>query len=93
MMVYWFRILGFLEAFSFLGLLLIAMPLKYIWGMPLAVKILGSIHGGLFVAYVLAAIYIADKLKWPLKTLFYSWVAAVLPLGTIIFDKKFLSHK
>lgn len=89
----WFRILGLLEALSFLGLLLIAMPMKYIWDMPFAVRVVGSIHGGLFVVYILAALYIADKFKWPLKTLFYSWVGAVLPMGTIIFDRKFLSPK
>lgn len=46
-----FRLIGFLEALSFLILLLIAMPLKYIWGQPEAVKIVGSAHGGLFLLY------------------------------------------
>lgn len=88
-----FRVLGYLEAMSFLGLLFIAMPLKYIWGEPLAVRILGSVHGGLFVVYILAAFVLAEKLNWSLKTLFYSWLAAVLPLGTIVFDRKYLRHK
>jgi len=88
-----FRVLGYLEAMSFLGLLFIAMPLKYIWGEPLAVRILGSVHGGLFVVYILAAFVLAEKLNWSLKTLFYSCLAAVLPLGTIVFDRKYLRHK
>lgn len=88
-----FRVLGYLEAMSFLGLLFIAMPLKYIWGEPLAVRILGSVHGGLFVVYILAAFVLAEKLNWSLKTLFYSCLAAVLPLGTIVFDRKYLRQK
>jgi integral membrane protein len=88
-----FRVLGYLEAMSFLGLLFIAMPLKYIWGEPLAVRIVGSVHGGLFVVYILAAFVLAEKLNWSLKTLFYSCLAAVLPLGTIVFDRKYLRHK
>ncbi len=88
-----FRVLGYLEAASFLGLLLFAMPLKYIWGEPLAVRILGSLHGGLFVLYIMAALVLAEKLEWSLKTLFYACLAAVLPLGTIVFDRKFLRQK
>ena len=46
-----FRIIAYLEGISFLLLLGVAMPLKYHWGMPLAVRIMGSLHGFLFVAY------------------------------------------
>ena len=46
-----FRWTALAEAVSYLVLLGIAMPLKYIWQMPMAVKITGSIHGGLFVLF------------------------------------------
>jgi integral membrane protein len=42
------RIIGFIEGVSFLILLLIAMPLKYYFDLPMAVKITGWIHGVLF---------------------------------------------
>ena len=44
---------GKIEGWSYLILLFIAMPLKYIFDMPLAVRIVGSAHGLLFVAYVI----------------------------------------
>lgn len=46
--------IGKLEGYSYLALLLIAMPLKYLADMPLAVgiRIAGSVHGVLFVAFV-----------------------------------------
>ena len=44
------RLLGVVEGTSTLILFGIAMPLKYLAGMPMAVTVVGSIHGALFVA-------------------------------------------
>ena len=46
------RRVAFVEGVSTLVLFGIAMPLKYLAGLPLAVRIVGSIHGFLFVALV-----------------------------------------
>ena len=46
-MSFWFRKVSFAEGWSFILLLGVAMPLKYIWGQPMAVSIVGAIHGGL----------------------------------------------
>ena len=48
----WVTLVGYLEGFSFLILMFYAMPLKYIAGEPEMVTLFGSLHGGLFVAYV-----------------------------------------
>ncbi len=47
------RVIAFAEGVSFLILLFIAMPLKYIWGQPSAVKNFGTVHGLLFILYIL----------------------------------------
>jgi len=49
---HWVTFVGYLEGFSFLILMFYAMPLKYFAGEPEMVSLFGSIHGGLFVAYV-----------------------------------------
>jgi integral membrane protein len=82
-----FRIVGLLEGSSFLLLLGVAMPLKYIAGNPLAVKYLGWAHGVLFMAYVAVAFAAADALNWSVKQRFGSLVAAVMPFGPFVFDK------
>jgi integral membrane protein len=69
------------------------MPLKYVWGMPEAVRIVGGIHGGLFLLYIGLATYFADKANWPSRKLMLAYVAAVVPLGPFIFDKKLFSAK
>jgi integral membrane protein len=81
-----FRVLGVVEALSFLVLLLIAMPLKYFAHLPLAVTIFGTLHGVIFLAYVavLAILTVRDKRPW--------WglgglVAGILPFGPFVFHK------
>lgn len=82
------RKVGIAEGISFLILLLIAMPLKYFMGMPIAVKITGSAHGGLFVLYVGLAYYAKEIYQWPFKKFLMAFMAAWLPLGTFFFDAR-----
>ncbi len=89
-MINGFRWLGRFEGLSFLILLLIAMPLKYIWGEPSAVKMVGMAHGVLFLLYLFSANFVAQQLDWSKKVWALSYVAAVIPLGTFWFEKKHL---
>lgn len=87
-----FRWLGRFEGISFLILLLIAMPLKYIWGKPEAVRAVGMAHGVLFLLYIFAANFVAQQREWSKKVWALSYLAAVLPLGTFVFERKHLPH-
>lgn len=87
-----FRWIGRLEGSSFLILVLIAMPLKYFFGHPEAVRFVGMAHGFLFLVYILLANFAATELKWTKRVWFLSYVASVLPLGTFIFEKYHLPH-
>jgi integral membrane protein len=79
---------GIAEGISFLVLLLIAMPLKYIWDWPLAVKYVGWAHGLLFVIYVSMAYYAKEVYNWSFFKFIKAFIAAWLPLGTFVFDKE-----
>lgn len=85
-----FKWVSILEGISFLLLLLVAMPLKYIWDMPLMVQQVGMYHGILFIAYVLGAFYLYKPLNWTLKTLLIVCLSSVLPLGPFYVEKKYL---
>lgn len=89
-MIKFFRGISFLEGISLLLLLFVAMPLKYVWGNPEYVRIVGMAHGLLFVAYVLLAIMTKFELEWKVKTLLIVLVASVIPFGTFYVDKKYL---
>lgn len=84
----WLRYTGIAEGISFLILLLIAMPLKYMMDWPLAVKYIGWAHGLLFVSYVGIAYYVKEMHKWPMKRFVIAFIAAWVPLGTFLFDKQ-----
>lgn len=83
-----FRWIAIAEGLSFLLLLGIAMPLKYLADMPLMVRIVGSIHGGLFVLYVLAAFRAAHHANWSFRQVMIALVASLLPFGPFVIDHK-----
>lgn len=85
-----FKWVSILEGISFLVLLLIAMPLKYIWEAPEMVEIVGMAHGILFVAYILGAFLLFKSLSWSYKTLLIVCVSSVLPMGPFYVEKKYL---
>ncbi|PZD79321.1 DUF3817 domain-containing protein [Mesonia sp. K7] len=85
-----FKIVSVLEAISFLLLLGVAMPLKYVWDMPEMVRIVGMAHGLLFVLYVFLAYWMYEKLNWPFKTFAIAVLCSILPFGPFYFDKKYL---
>jgi len=88
--VQWFRILGWLEGISFLVLLFIAVPMKYAGHNPNMVHAMGPVHGTLFLAYVALASMVADQKSWMPKRRMLSYLAAVLPFGTFVFERKYL---
>ncbi len=85
-----FRITALLEGISYLLLLFIAVPIKYLYEDPQYVKMLGMPHGVLFMAYVVLAILISAKMKWSTRTLWIVLIASVIPFGTFYIDKKYL---
>jgi integral membrane protein len=82
-----FRKIAFFEGISFLLLLLVAMPLKYMGGIPMAVTVMGSIHGILFIAFIILAWEIKTSYKKPLGWFAKAFLASILPFGTFIADK------
>lgn len=84
----WLRKAGIAEGISFLVLLGIAMPLKYIFHQPMAVKIFGWIHGILFVTFLGLAWEVKTDRNRSLKWFATAFLAAIIPTGTFFFDKK-----
>lgn len=82
------RNIGNIEGISYLALLGIAMPLKYIAGMPKAVSIVGSIHGFLFVLFIIALMIVWRKKNWPYDKVAFAFLASIIPFGTFYLDRK-----
>ena len=87
-LVHRFRMIGIAEGISFLVLLLIAMPMKYLMDIPEAVKFTGWVHGVLFVAFIYFAFEVMGSLKKNFGWFVKAFIAALIPLGTFIFDRQ-----
>lgn len=82
------RLIGLLEGISYLVLLGIAMPLKYYYDKPDAVKIVGMAHGVLFVMYCINLLIVHLKFKWTMGRSIGAFIASLVPFGTFYADKK-----
>ncbi|GAA0745398.1 MULTISPECIES: DUF3817 domain-containing protein [Gaetbulibacter] len=85
-----FRIVAFLEGLSYILLLFIATPIKYLADDPQYVKLLGMPHGLLFIAYIILAIMVGSEMNWSKKTSAIVLVASIIPFGTFYIEKKYL---
>ena len=83
-----FRMIALAEGCSFLILLFIAMPMKYFMGMPEVVRVVGSIHGGLFLLYVGLLAMLHFRQRWSFSFSLYALIASVIPFGTFMLDKQ-----
>ena len=82
------RIIAFLEGMSYLILLFIAMPLKYIFDTPEAVSAVGMAHGILFIAYFIWIFIVGPSKNWTMSEYALAAVASIIPFGTFYADNK-----
>ena len=87
------RIIAVAEGVSFLMILLVTMPLKYYFQMLTPNKIIGMIHGLLFVLYLAYVILVRSEKKWDMKTTLFLLAASVIPCGTFYAEYKYFQNK
>lgn len=88
-----FRIIALLEGLSYILLLFVAVPIKYMLEDPSYVKLLGMPHGILFVAYIAFAFLLKSELKWSRKTFAFILLASLIPFATFYVDFKYLKPR
>lgn len=82
------RVIAFVEGCSFLLLLGVAMPLKYFANLPLAVTIVGSIHGGLFILFCVAFAQAMSAARWSMVRAGVVFASSLVPFGTFAIDAR-----
>jgi len=90
-MIKLFRLITLLEGSSYLLLLFVAVPLKYLMGDESYVKLLGMPHGLLFIAYIILSFVMRKKMNWNTTSFIIILLASIIPFGTFYVDKKYLS--
>lgn len=85
------RLIGLIEGWSFVVLMFVAMPLKYLADQPAAVSVVGMAHGVLFLLLIAAALQAQfNEDNWPFKRTFFVCLGAFLPFGPFVVDAKIL---
>lgn len=86
------RIVAILEGISLLILVFVAVPLKYIFQHPELSKIMGPLHGILFLLFVINTLSVGIEQNWKFKaTTWKVLLACFIPFGTFYIDRKILS--
>jgi integral membrane protein len=83
-----FRRVAIPEGVSFLVLLCLAMPLKYVLGIEWPVKVVGWAHGILFIAYCYYALRCWIAYRWSARFAALAFVASLLPFGPFVIDRR-----
>ena len=89
-MIKLFRIVALLEGLSYIGLIFIAVPIKYLIGIDTYVKFLGMPHGILFLLYILLALITSKFMNWDNKSIIIILLASIIPFGTFYVDNKYI---
>jgi integral membrane protein len=85
------RIIAILEGISLLILVFIAMPLKYMFNNESGTRIMGPVHGALFLLFIFNTLSVGVAQGWKFRTT--TWkvlLACVIPFGTFYIDKHIL---
>jgi integral membrane protein len=88
-----FGLINTIEGYSFLILFFIAMPLKYILGFAIAVKIAGTIHGALFALFLGFLVLAWKESDWAFKETLFFFIASLIPFGTFYTKKRIKSYE
>lgn len=83
----WFLTIGKIEGYSYLILLLIAMPLKYMFHMPEFVRPVGMLHGILFISFMILLAFMFFKVKMSFKNAAIAFLLSLVPFGTFFLKR------
>jgi integral membrane protein len=83
----WFLLIGKIEGYSYLILLGIAMPLKYMFHIPQYVRPVGSLHGVLFITFMMLLALMFFKVKLSFKNSVLAFLLSLVPFGTFFLKR------
>jgi integral membrane protein len=83
-----FRLIANIEGWSYIILLVVAMPLKYFADLPIAVRIVGMLHGVLFVGFCISLLEMLIRFRWSIIKIILVFLSSLVPLGTFIMDRQ-----
>jgi integral membrane protein len=81
------RVVAFVEGVSYLVLVGIAMPLKYLGGIPEPVRAVGMAHGVLFITFCFALLAVLLQARLTFWRSVLTFLSSLVPFGTFVIDR------
>lgn len=81
------RVVSLLEGTTLLALVLIAVPLKHLAGIPQATSVMGPIHGIAFLLYVWMLMQTVSGGNWSRSQMVSMVAAALIPFGAFANER------
>ena len=88
-----FGLINTTEGYSYLLLLFVAMPMKYLMGIAIAVKVVGMLHGILFIIFLVLGVMAWKEAKWSFVQTLIFFIASLIPFGTFFTKSKIYSYE
>ena len=86
--MHYFYIAGIAETCSTLSLYLIAVPLKYLGNNEILVRVIGPIHGLLWLLYIGLLVLGLIQKKWNIRAVITGGFLSLLPGGPIWLESR-----
>jgi integral membrane protein len=86
-----YRILAFVTGVLLVLLCFVAIPLKYLADHPGPVSVIGTAHGFLFMVYLVTALDLGVRLRWPWLKLGLVMLAGTVPFASFVAER--LAHR
>ena len=83
-----YRVAAWVTGIGLVILVFIAMPLKYFFGQPLLVAIVGMAHGFLYMAYIVITLLLAERCRWRPVDALVILVAGTIPLASFFAERR-----
>lgn len=83
-----YRVMAYVVGVWLLVLVLVAMPLKYLADQPRLVEIVGPVHGFLYMIYLVTAVDLAFRAKWPAVRAVLIMLAGTVPFVSFYAERR-----
>ena len=83
-----YRVAAWVTGIGLVILVFVAMPLKYFFGQPLLVAIVGMVHGFLYMAYIVITLLLAERCRWRPVDALVILVAGTIPLASFFAERR-----
>ena len=83
-----YRVAAWVTGIGLLVLVFIAMPLKYFFGEPRPVALVGMLHGFLYMAYIVCTLILAERCRWRPLDAVVILLAGTIPIASFVAERQ-----